>query len=316
MLHIDSIEIAGDNMKYGTLYGQSPYLSPSKGAFRLRMSHGNQIREFSLKRNENVQVFVLRDKTITKSTQDEALRFEVQKQGGGILMRKWETICERKLRIDDLQRRCEGETSWTSSIQLRSKETKSKANAFVRIKYTTNNGKRRLSVRAKYSRAAPPPVPPPSISSPTKSIRMCRNEDGRLGFNFDDHLRIKSVSTHASRYGLRVGQVIRCVENQDVRTVSELASAVKGLMWITLMVSEQQDKTKKRTKDLTIRRDNEGKMGIDFDRLKIVSVTHHARQQGLCVGQTIVSIDGASVSNSRDLKKCIRGKNSVVMTVH
>ena len=85
-----------------------------------------------------------------------------------------------------------------------------------------------------------------------------------------------------------VGQRIRRVETVDVRNVSELASAVEGLMWITFVL-EQQNESRK---DITISRDNKGRMGINFDGLKIVSVSEHARKQGVCVGSSIVAIDG------------------------
>ena len=309
MLHVERIEISGNNIKYGTLYGLCPYVPPSTGSFRLRMSHGNQTRQFTLKKNENVQEFELKEKILKRSKDDQALRFELQKQSSGILMTKWDTICERKLKIEDILRNCEGEMSWTSSIQLRSKEAKSKMNAFVRIKYKTN--KERTNNRV-VNRGAPPPIPVTSSTTPSlKSVRMCRNETGRLGFVFNEDLRIVSVSEHASRYGMCVGQRIRRVETVDVRNVSELASAVEGLMWITFVL-EQQNESRK---DITISRDNKGRMGINFDGLKIVSVSEHARKQGVCVGSSIVAIDGTKVSSSSDVKNLIKGKKAAVLTV-
>ena len=310
MLHVERIEISGNNIKYGTLYGPCPYIPPSKGSFRLRMSHGNQTRQFSLKNNENVQEFELKEKILKRSKDDQALRFELQKQSSGILMTKWDTICERKLKIEDILRNCEGEMSWTSSIQLRSKEAKSKMNAFVRIKYKTN--KERTYNRVINNRGAPPPPIPVRSAPSIKSVRMCRNETGRLGFVFNEDLRIVSVSEHASRYGMCVGQRIRRVETIDVRNVSELASAVEGLMWITFVLEQQNESTRK---DITICRDNKGRMGIDFNGLKIVSVSEHARKQGVCVGYSIVAIDGTEVSNSSDVKNLIKGKTTAVLTV-
>ena len=78
MLHVEKIEISGNNIKYGTLYGPCPYIPPSKGSFRLRMSHGNQTRQFTLKKNENVQEFELKEKILKRSKDDQALRFELQ----------------------------------------------------------------------------------------------------------------------------------------------------------------------------------------------------------------------------------------------
>ena len=278
------------------------------------MSQGNQTREFSLKNENALQEFELKEKTIKRSRDDEALRFEIQKHSSKILSAKWETICERKLKFEDLLRNCDGEMSWTSSIQLRSKEAKSKMNAFIRIKYRTN--KRRTNQTVVVNRGASSPITTPStFDSCMKSVRMCRNEEGRLGFLFNDELCIVSVTKHAARYGMCIGQKIRRVETSDVTNVSELASAVKGLQWITFFLEQQRHKKGKSRKEINIRRDDEGRMGIHFDRLKIVSVSRHARELGVCVGDEIVAIDGKKVSNSSDVKNLIRGKNSVILTV-
>ena len=97
-----------------------------------------------------------------------------------------------------------------------------------------------------------------------------------------------------------------------MRNVSELASAVEGLMWITFVLEQQNESTRK---DITICRDYKGRMGIDFNGLKIVSVSEHARKQGVCVGYSIVAIDGTEVSNSSDVKNLIKGKTTAVLTV-